>query len=136
MNPQKTQILVLDDEPDIQDEINNFLTINDIEVHEANTPIEAIRVLSGNRIDIVILYIQLPEMNGSDVLKDQKLRNPKIFIIEMSGDRDSDSVINAIWLEAFDYLNKPYPGHEPFIAVEKARLCTFNFILSNQYHFN
>jgi DNA-binding NtrC family response regulator len=98
MDPQKTSILVLDDEPDIRGELNEFLTSRDINVHEAATPSEAFRILNGTPVDIAILDIRLPEMNGLDVLKKIKQAYPKIQSIIISGHGDMDSVILALRL--------------------------------------
>ena len=69
MEPQKTNILVLDDEPEIRGEINEFLTFRNFLVEEAATPSEAFRALSLHPVDIAILDIRLPEMSGIEVLK-------------------------------------------------------------------
>jgi DNA-binding NtrC family response regulator len=121
MNLLKTNILVLDDEPDIRGEINEFLTSRDIRVREASSPSEAFRVLSKYPVDIAILDIRLPEMNGIDFLKEMRRMYPKIQPIIMSGHGDMDSVIQALRLGAVDYFQKPFQLHEMYQAIEKSR---------------
>ena len=69
MDSQKMSILVLDDEPDIRREINEFLSARKFKVFEASAPSEAFRILKARHIDISILDIQLPEMDGLEVLR-------------------------------------------------------------------
>jgi DNA-binding NtrC family response regulator len=121
MNPQKTNILVLDDEPAIRGEINEFLTSRDIMVQEAGSPSEAFKVLSSQPVDIMILDIRLPEMSGLDVLKKIRQTWPKIQVIMMSGHGDMDSVIIALRLGAVDYFQKPFRLHDMLTAIEKTR---------------
>jgi DNA-binding NtrC family response regulator len=131
MNLNKTNILVLDDEPDIRGEINEFLTSRDIVIKEAATPSEAFRVLSIHPIDIAILDIRLPEMNGLEVLKEIRRVYPKIQSIMISGHGDMDSVINALRLGAVDYFQKPFHLHEMFQSIEKSMKFISNMRLFN-----
>jgi DNA-binding NtrC family response regulator len=135
MDPQKTSILVLDDEPDIRGELNEFLTSRDINVHEAATPSEAFRILNGTPVDIAILDIRLPEMNGLDVLKKIKQAYPKIQSIIISGHGDMDSVILALRLGAVDYFQKPFQLQEMLSTIEKTRKHTRQSHQFNGDHF-
>jgi DNA-binding NtrC family response regulator len=121
MEPQQTNILVLDDEAEIRGEINEFLTSRDIRVREAATPTEAFRTLSAHPVDIAILDIRLPEMNGLDVLQKIRRTYPKVQVIMMSGHGDMDSVIHALRLGAVDYFQKPFHLHEMLETIEKTR---------------
>ncbi len=121
MDTQKTNILVLDDEPSIRGEINEFLTSRDIMVQEAGSPSDAFKVLSSKPVDIILLDIRLPEMNGLDVLRKIRQTWPKIQVIMMSGHGDMDSVILALRLGAVDYFQKPFRLHDMLSAIEKTR---------------
>ncbi len=121
MDQGKTSILVLDDEAEIRGEISEFLTGRDIRVKDAATPREAFRILAGHPIDIAILDIRLPEMNGIDVLKEMRRIYPNIQVIMMSGHGDMDSVIQALRLGAVDYFPKPFHLADMHQAIEKTR---------------
>jgi DNA-binding NtrC family response regulator len=121
MNYQKTYLLVLDDERDIREEINECLTIHDIRVYEAGTPAEAFSVLANSPVDIVILDINLPEMNGFDVFKEIQRLYPKIRVIMMSGSGNAESGDNALKLGASSYLQKPFRLHELLASIDRAR---------------
>jgi DNA-binding NtrC family response regulator len=121
MSPHKTNILVVDDEKEIRMEINEFLTSRDIMVREASTPTEAFRILSKYPVDIAILDIRLPEMNGIELLKEIRRMHPHVQAIMMSGHGDMDSVIRALRLGAVDYFQKPFLLNEMLQTIEKAR---------------
>jgi DNA-binding NtrC family response regulator len=121
MSPNTTTILVLDDEPEIRSEINEFLSLRGVKVLEASRPSEAFKILSKEDVDITILDIRLPEMNGIDVLKEISRLYPAIQNIMMSGHGDMDSVIKALRLGAVDYFQKPFLLNDMLITIDKAR---------------
>lgn len=121
MNPHKTVILVLDDEAEIRDEINEFLSSRNYLVREVAAPGEAFHLLSKAPVDIAILDIRLPEMSGLEVLKEIRRLYPSIQVIMMSGHGDMNSVIQALRLGAVDYFQKPFLLNEMLQTIEKAR---------------
>ena len=124
MDPQKTSILLLDDEPDIRNEMHEFLASRGISVCEAATPSEAFKYLASDPIDIAIIDIRLPGMNGLEVLARIKETYPKIQVIMMSGHGDMDAVILALRRGAVDFFQKPFLLHEMFATIEKTRKFT------------
>jgi DNA-binding NtrC family response regulator len=120
MSPRKTSILVLDDESQLRDEISEFLTSQNFDVLEAAAPGEAFRILSRDPVDIAILDIRLPEMNGIDFLKEVRRMYPNVQAIMMSGHGDMNSVIQALRLGAVDYFQKPFQMNEMLRTIEKA----------------
>lgn len=119
MNPQKTNLLVLDDELEIRNEINEFLTSRGYNVLEASVPSDFFRQIKKHPVDIALLDIRLPEMSGLDVLKRIRRSNPDIQSIIMSGHGDMDSVITALRLGAVDYFQKPFQLQEMLASIEK-----------------
>ena len=122
--PNKLSILVVDDEPRVLDEIEEFLLNNHYKVYTAVSPSEAFKQLSLNPISIMILDIKLPEMSGLDVLKKVKIQYPEIEIIMISGHGDMDTVIQAMRLGATDYFPKPFR----LIDINNAILRTHRFL--------
>ena len=102
-------ILVLDDEPRIIEEIEEFLTSRKYKVYTALRPSEAFPILEKQKIDIVILDIKLPEMDGLHVL--EKIKSDfadDIEVIMISGHGDMGTVIEAMRNGATDYFPKPF----------------------------
>jgi DNA-binding NtrC family response regulator len=118
---KQLSVLVLDDEPRMQDEIEEFLRGRQYEVYKAGTPTEAFRVLENNNIDILILDIKLPEMDGLEVLKRVRKSHPTLEVIMISGHGDMNTVIEAMRYGAFDYFQKPFRLPEINHAIERTK---------------
>ena len=101
------RILIVDDEEIIRKEIGIFLKRKNYAVYEASAPSNAFEILENNEIEIVILDIRLPEMDGLEVLKKIKKNYPDIEVIMITGHGDSDTILHAMRNGAFDYFNKP-----------------------------
>jgi len=104
----KLNILILDDEKRVRDEIEEFLLGRSFNVLKASVPSEAFKLLTETTVDIVILDIQLPEMDGLQVLAKIKEEQPEIEVIMISGHGDMKSVIEAMRLGAADFFPKPF----------------------------
>ncbi|MDG1902538.1 MAG: sigma-54 dependent transcriptional regulator [Bacteroidales bacterium] len=105
---EKIKILIVDDEPRVADEIEEFLHTRDYIVSKANAPSKAFKILKKDSVNIVILDIKLPEMDGIEVLKKIKALYPDIEVIMISGHGDMEIVIQAMRYGATDYFAKPF----------------------------
>jgi len=120
-NPNKIKILILDDEKQFTEELYEFFQNSGFESFEANTVIEAEKILNNHKIDLLILDVRLPGVNGIDILKDVRIRFPSIEVIVVSAHGDMDTVIKAMRLGAFDYLRKPFRHIDIQIAIERTQ---------------
>ncbi|MEN8225418.1 MAG: sigma-54 dependent transcriptional regulator [Bacteroidota bacterium] len=116
---KQIKILVLDDEPRMQDEIEEFLSGQQYMVYKAGVPSEAFRIMEHTDIDILILDVKLPEMDGLEVLKKVKDEHPRIEVIMISGHGDMLTVIDSLRHGAFDYFQKPFRLPEINHAIER-----------------
>lgn len=114
-------ILVLDDEPRVLDEIEEFLVGKNYRVFTAGLPSVAFGILSAEEVNIMILDVKLPEMGGLEVLKKVKLSYPEIEVIMISGHGDMDTVIQAMRHGATDYFPKPFRLFEINNAITRTR---------------
>jgi len=105
---KKLKILIVDDEPRVADEIEEFLLTKKFSVLKAGLPSIAFKLLDSHTINIVILDIKLPEMDGLQVLLKIKSKYPDIEVIMISGHGDMDTVIQAMRNGATDYFAKPF----------------------------
>lgn len=120
-------VLILDDEQRVRDEIEEFLIGNQFPVFKAELPSQAFKILEKEAIDIAIVDIKLPEMNGIKVLEKIKKKHPNIEVIMISGHGDMQSVIEAMRLGATDYFQKPFRLLEINNAIERTkRFITLN----------
>jgi DNA-binding NtrC family response regulator len=118
---EKIKILILDDEKQFTEELNGFFIGSDYESFEANTAADGRKVLSDHEIDLLILDVRLPGVNGLDILKEVKVKYPNIEVIIISAHGDMDTVIKAMRLGAFDYLRKPFRFIDIQIAIERTQ---------------
>ncbi len=125
---EKIKILVVDDERRVREEIAEFLANNEFEVYKAAAPSEAFKILDAKSVDIMILDIRLPEMDGLSVLKRVKENFPEIEVIMISGHGDMSSVIEAMRYGAADFFPKPFRLMDINLAIQR----TTRYITLNQ----
>ncbi len=125
---KQLSILVLDDEPRMRDEIEEFLTGQNYSVHKSGTPTEAFGILDRYDIDILVLDVKLPEMDGLEVLQRVRKSHPGMEVIMISGHGDMNTVIEAMRYGAFDYFRKPFRLPEINHAIERTK----RFIMLNK----
>lgn len=144
---KELNILVLDDEQRVRDEIEEFLVGNNYSVYKAAAPSKAFSILKNIKIDIAIVDIKLPEMDGISVIKKIKEEDHSIEIIMISGHGDMNSVIDAMRLGASDYFPKPFRLIEINNAIVRTKrflnlskklkeVEASNTLLSNELHAN
>lgn len=114
-------ILVLDDEEGYRMEISEFLVNNGCQVHKAATPAEAFQIIEKNKIEVAIVDIRLPEMDGIEVLRRIRSFNPDIEVIMITGHGDMESVINSLRAGAADFLRKPFSLNDIYNSIEKTQ---------------
>jgi DNA-binding NtrC family response regulator len=117
----KIKILILDDEKQFTEELSGFFQNSEFEAFEANTVSEGRGILVHNKIDLLILDVRLPGVNGLDIMKEVKIQYPYMEVIIISAHGDMDTVIKAMRLGAFDYLRKPFRFIDIQIAIERTQ---------------
>lgn len=118
---KEISILVLDDEKVFRKEIKEFLNGEGFSVLTAERPSEAFSILSENKIDILILDLRLPEMDGLEVLTKVKEEYPDIEVIMITGHGDMDAVINAMRLGAIEFFPKPFRLLDMRAAIQRTK---------------
>ncbi|MBN1340018.1 MAG: sigma-54-dependent Fis family transcriptional regulator [Bacteroidales bacterium] len=116
----KLNIMVLDDEPGYREEIYEYLSQRGFQVHTAGRPSEAFTLLETLPVDIAIIDIRLPEMNGLEVLQRVKKTSPSTEAIMITGHGDMESAIQAIRHGAFDFFNKPFRMSDVLETIQKS----------------
>jgi len=118
---QDLSILVLDDEKAIRAEIVEFLNEEGYTLFEADRPSVAFTMLEEVKIDVLILDLQLPEMDGLSVLKRVKDDYPGMEVIMITGHGDMDAVIQAMRLGAMEFFTKPFRLLDMKVAIQRSR---------------
>ncbi|WP_336002898.1 efflux system response regulator transcription factor AdeR [Acinetobacter pittii] len=111
------QILVVEDEYDIGDIIEQYLKREGMRVIRAMNGKQAIEIHASQPIDLILLDIKLPELNGWEVLSKirQKAQTPVIMLTAL--DQDIDKVM-ALRIGADDFVVKPFNPNEVIARVQ------------------
>jgi two-component system, NtrC family, nitrogen regulation response regulator NtrX len=103
-----SQILVVDDEADIRDMVQEILTEEGYEVRVASNAAEARAARAQHDLDLVLLDIWMPDMDGISLLKEWNRETPLSFpVVMMSGHGTVETAIEATKLGALDFVEKP-----------------------------
>lgn len=114
------KILVVDDEKLIRNVIKEYLLNEKYEVLEAENGFDALRVLSENKVDLIILDIMMPKMDGYECLKEIR-KSLTIPVIMLSARKEEEDKLSGFNLGVDDYVTKPFSPKE-LVARVKAHL--------------
>ena len=103
----KPLILVIDDEEAIRLFLAATLEDEGYEVVTAGTGGEGLALAKERVPDLVLLDLMLPDMSGIQVLGGLKSAMPHICVVMITAYRETDTAVQAMKLDAFDYVNKP-----------------------------
>jgi DNA-binding NtrC family response regulator len=103
------KLLLVDDESAFLQAMAKRLTKRDYTVFTATSGMEALEILSenGEKIDVVILDVKMPGMDGIETLAEIKRKFPLIEVVMLTGHGTIASAIDGMKQGAFDYLMKP-----------------------------
>ncbi len=110
-------VLVADDEPAIRRLLRTSLTPQGWRVAEAADGAETRTALQSGRVDVLLLDLGLPDIDGIELLREIRTTHPHIPIVVLSAREDERGKVAALDLGADDYVTKPF-----FMAELVARL--------------
>jgi len=117
---RNTRILVVDDEHLIRWSLEQSLKKQGYDVTTAASGEEALRLIHEETPELMLLDIQLPGMNGLEVLEKVKEIDSEILVIMVTALGVLETAVKAMRLGAYDYINKPFNLDELAIIVKKA----------------
>ncbi|MDD5245698.1 MAG: response regulator, partial [Syntrophorhabdaceae bacterium] len=103
-----SKILLVDDSPEIIEVLGDFFALNGCHVHKAYTGNQALETLSKEDIEVVILDVNLPDVNGITLLDTIKVNTPAAAVIMATGFYDPNFIVDAMKKGASDFLIKPF----------------------------
>src|SRR5512145_3426959 len=112
-------ILVVDDDPGLRESFRLILE-EQYEVIDAPDGPTALGILRSSQIDLVLLDIRLPEMDGIEVLERIKAHDDGIEVILVTAVKTVRTAVAAMKLGAFDYLTKPFDEEELLVLSRRA----------------
>lgn len=114
------KLLVVDDEHLIRWSLEQNLSKQGYEVLTAGSGEEALKLIRDESLDLVLLDIQLPGINGLDVLEKAKELDEDLIIIMITALGVLETAVKAMRMGAYDYISKPFNLDELAITVKKA----------------
>lgn len=129
-------ILIVDDEEVLQDVLTVLLRKEGHNTLSAYSGEEGIEILDKEEIDLVLLDLMLPGMNGMQVLKEIRQRWPDQVVVVITAYSSIESAIDAMREGAFHYIPKPFKNEEVLLTLRKGleqrRLASENRSLREQ----
>ncbi len=114
------KILIVDDEFEIANVIGLYLENDEYHVHKCYSGVEALDYVSNHKVDLAILDVMLPDLDGFEVLR--RIREKHTFpVIMLTAKVDATDRITGLTLGADDYILKPFHPLE-LVARVKAQL--------------
>lgn len=117
---QPARVLVVDDENGPRQALRMLLK-EEYEVLLAASVAEALEVVRGNAIDVVVTDIRMPNRSGIDLLRTVKEEQPELEVIILTGYGQLSTAVEAVEHGAFAYLEKPF-DNEVMLAKVRASL--------------
>lgn len=113
-------LLVVDDDKHIRETLGRFFESLTYQVRLADSAAEALRIVSQERIDLVLTDFRMAEMNGLELLKAVKRRRAESLVILMTAYGTVENAVAVMKAGAYDYLTKPFSLEQIQHAVERA----------------
>ena len=120
MFPEKKQVLIVDDEPNLRKILSAQLTRDGYDVLTAEDGQQGLEALREHHIDLVITDLKMPKVDGMSLLREALREDPELPIVMITAHGTIDTAVEALKTGAFDYLTKPFDKDEVRQIVAKA----------------
>ena len=120
MTTDVERVLVVDDEPNLRKVLKALLTRSGFDVVTAKDGKEAVDVLRGGGIDLLMTDIRMPEMTGLELLSWSRNEQPDVPVIVITAHGTVDTAVQAMKEGAFDFVTKPFDSGQLVRTVRKA----------------
>jgi two-component system response regulator HydG len=117
---KKENILIVDDNYDMLELLQRNLKAQNFHAYKASSVLEAIDILKVASIDLLITDLQMPGLNGIELIKFAEEHFPEIPKLVITGFPSVDTAVNAVKSGALDYLVKPFTSEELKKAIQNS----------------
>lgn len=107
MTPDRKQVLIADDEPNLRRVLAAQLVRDGYDVEAVASGTEAVRALRENHVDVVITDLRMPGIDGLDTLRALRELDPRLPVIVVTGYTSHDTERRCREAGAFECLHKP-----------------------------
>lgn len=131
------KVLLVDDEPQVINAIRRALQDEEYDILSANSAAEALEIMAGTSIDVIVSDEKMPEMSGTELLTEVSRIYPDTIRIILTGHASMDVIINAVNKgEIYRFLTKPWNDIDLAIsirhALQRKKLITHNTLLKKK----
>lgn len=119
-NNKNAKILLVDDEPVMLDVLSKLLKDDGFEVETATRGKEALEKIRNRSYQLILQDIQLPDINGLEVLKEVKTINEDIPVIMVTAFGSIETAVQAMKLGAREYVTKPFNNEEVLLQIHRS----------------
>jgi two-component system, NtrC family, response regulator AtoC len=120
MLPERKQVLIVDDEPNLRKILSAQLSRDGYDVMTANDGEEGLAALKDHHIDLVITDLKMPKVDGMTLLKKALEEDPELPVVLITAHGTIDTAVEALKSGAFDFVTKPFDKDEVRQIVAKA----------------
>lgn len=113
----KENILIVDDDFDMLEVLQRNLKAENYHVYKASSVLEAIDILRNSRVELLITDLQMPGLNGMELIRFTADHFPDLPKLVITGFPSVDGAVEAVQAGALDYLSKPFTKKELLKAV-------------------
>ncbi|MEK7713423.1 MAG: response regulator, partial [Deltaproteobacteria bacterium] len=133
----KSKILIVDDEVSMREFLEIMLSKEGYKVSSSGSGKEALKMLNDTIYDLIVSDVQMPGMNGIELLRNVKEVCPDTTVIMITAYASTESGVEAMKAGAYDYITKPFKVDEIKLiiknALEKKRLEVENLLLKREF---
>lgn len=115
-----SKVLAIDDDIGLLRSLESLLKYKNIEVDTIQNPMDAEKLSKSNNYDCILLDVEMPQMNGFDVLRKFNEICPSTPLIMISGKSGIPDAVQAIKCGAYDFIEKPLEAERLLIAIQNA----------------
>ncbi len=116
----RSTLLVIDDEPNILTSVRRALELEGYGVEVAGSGAVGLAKLGEREIDLVLLDVVMPGMDGLEVLRRVRHSYPQLPVVMMSGNASIETAVSATKLGAHDFVEKPLSTDKLLLTVQNA----------------
>jgi two-component system, NtrC family, response regulator AtoC len=120
MLPERKQVLIVDDEPNLRKILSAQLTRDGYDVLTAEDGEQGLALLGEHHIDLVITDLKMPKVDGMTLLKRALVEEPELPVVLITAHGSIDTAVEALKSGAFDFVTKPFDKDEVRQIVAKA----------------
>src|SRR6204780_1074578 len=120
MLPERKQVLIVDDEPNLRKILSAQLSRDGYEVMTAEDGEQGLALLKEHHIDLVITDLKMPKVDGMTLLRKALELEPELPVVLITAHGTIDTAVEALKSGAFDFVTKPFDKDEVRQIVSKA----------------